>query len=173
MNNLSNKTSTGMNNGHFDFKKAIRFEIALVVIFLVAFGLYAGNLLPPKFEGQILGIVGFIGIIPVARSAFASLREKKINVDLLATIALFFSFITAEWGSMLFINLMLAGARVLDLYTKRRVRISLESLIKLKPSKARVQRENGSIEIPLADVRSGDLTGSWPGTNDWKSYTCK
>lgn len=146
-----------MNNGHFDFKKAIRFEITLVVIFLVAFGLYVGGLLPEKFEGQILGIVGFIGIIPVARSAFASLREKKINVDLLATIALFFSFITAEWGSMLFINLMLAGARVLDLYTKRRVRISLESLIKLKPSKARVQIGNDALEIPLEEVRFGDL----------------
>lgn len=146
-----------MNNNHFDFKKAIRFEISLVVLFLVAFALYIGNLLPTKFEGQILGIVGFIGIIPVARSAYRSLREKKINVDLLATIALFFSFITAEWGSMLFINLMLAGARVLDLYTKRRVRISLESLIKLKPSKARVLRDDKTIEISLTDVRIGDL----------------
>lgn len=78
-----------MNNGHFDFIKALRFEIILVIIFLVSFGLYVGNLLPTKFEGQILGIVGFIGIIPVARSAFNSLRDKKINVDLLATIALF------------------------------------------------------------------------------------
>ena len=146
-----------MNKEQFDFKRALRFEIALVVIFLVTFALYIGALLPAKFEGQILGIVGFLGIIPVARSAFRSLREKKISVDLLATIALFFSFVSAEWGSMLFINLMLAGARVLDLYTKRRVRISLESLIKLKPSRARVTRNNQTLEIPLREVRIGDL----------------
>ncbi|OHA79547.1 MAG: hypothetical protein A2747_03865 [Candidatus Yonathbacteria bacterium RIFCSPHIGHO2_01_FULL_44_41] len=146
-----------MNNGHIDFEKALRFEISLVVLFIATFALYVGGLLPEKFEGQIIGIVGFVGIFPVAQSAFRSLREQKINVDLLATIALFFSFISAEWGSMLFINLMLAGARVLDLYTKRRVRISLESLTKLKPSKARILRGAESLEVPLADVRIGDL----------------
>ncbi len=146
-----------MNGGHFNFKRALRFEISLVVLFLVTFALYVGDFLPVKFEGQILGIVGFIGIVPVARSAYRSLREKKINVDLLATIALFFSFISAEWSSMLFINIMLAGARVLDLYTKRRVRISLESLVKLKPSKARVARVKETLEIPLEDVRKGDF----------------
>lgn len=146
-----------MNVEHFDFKRAIRFEISLVVLFLATFALYVGDMLPTKFEGQILGIVGFVGIIPVARSSFRALRNKKISVDLLATIALFFSFITAEWGSMLFINLMLAGARVLDIYTKRRVRVSLESLIKLKPSKARVVRNGETTEIQLVLVRKGDL----------------
>lgn len=146
-----------MNNGHIDFAKSLRFEISLVVLFLVTFVLYIGGFLPTKFEWQILGIVGFIGLVPVVRSAFSSLHERKINVDLLATIALFFSFITAEWSSMLFINLMLSGARVLDIYTKRRVRLSLESLIKLKPSKARVLRNDTSLEIPLSEVKTGDL----------------
>ncbi|OIP65425.1 MAG: hypothetical protein COV32_00350 [Candidatus Yonathbacteria bacterium CG10_big_fil_rev_8_21_14_0_10_43_136] len=145
------------NNGHFNFKRALRFEISLVVLFLATFALYIGDVLPAEFEGQILGIVGFVGIVPVARSAYRSLREKKLNVDLLATIALFFSFISAEWSSMLFINIMLALARVLDLYTKRRVRTSLESLIKLKPSKARIMRGGKTLEIPLTDVRKGDL----------------
>lgn len=146
-----------MNNNKRDFKKAILFEIALVVLFVATFVFYIFDLLPILFQGEILGIVGFIGIIPVARSAFYSLKKKKINVDLLATIALFFSFINAEWSSMLFINIMLSGARVLDLYTKRRVRISLENLRKLKPSKARLLRENQTMEVPLADVKVGDL----------------
>ncbi|KKT29911.1 MAG: Heavy metal translocating P-type ATPase [Candidatus Nomurabacteria bacterium GW2011_GWD1_44_10] len=145
------------NNEHFNFKRALRFEISLVVLFLATFALYVGDVLPARFEGQILGIVGFVGIVPVARSAYRSLKEKKLNVDLLATIALFFSFISAEWSSMLFINIMLAGARVLDLYTKRRVRKSLESLIKLKPSKARVIRDGETTEIALNHVRKGDL----------------
>lgn len=154
---LHKEANIFMNNGHIDFKKALRFEISLVVLFVITFVLYGGGLLPEKFEGQIIGIVGFVGIFPVAQSALRSLREKKVNVDLLAAIALFFSFISAEWGSMLFINLMLAGARVLDLYTKRRVRISLESLIKLKPLKARIIRNDESIEIPLEEVRVGDM----------------
>lgn len=145
------------NNWYLDFKKAIRFEITLVVLFIATFALYGLDLLPISLEIEILSIVGFIGLLPVAKSALASLKNKRINVDLLATVALLFSLISAEWGSMLFINIMLAGARVLDLYTKRRIRKSLESLTKLKPSKARVRRDGNIIEIPLADVKVGDI----------------
>lgn len=145
------------NNGYLDFKRAIRFEITLVVLFIATFALYFLDLLPELLQVEILGIIGFIGLIPVAKSALDSLRNKKINVDLLATVALILSLMSAEWGSMLFINIMLAGARVLDLYTKRRIRTSLESLIKLKPLKARVKKDGNTIEIPLADVKVGDI----------------
>ncbi|KKS26786.1 MAG: Heavy metal translocating P-type ATPase, partial [Parcubacteria group bacterium GW2011_GWC1_42_11] len=145
------------NNGYLDFKKAIRFEITLVVLFITTFALYLLGLLPAILQVEILSIVGFIGLLPVAKSALDSLRNKRINVDLLATIALFLSLISAEWGSMLFINIMLAGARVLDLYTKRRIRTSLEGLTKLKPSRARVRKDDETTEIPLADVKAGDI----------------
>lgn len=141
----------------FSFKNSLGFEITLVFIFIITFLLYAGGLLPAQFQDKILSVVGIIGFAPVALSAFRTLKDKKISVDLLAAIALFFTFVTAEWGSMLFINLMLSGARIIDVYTKRRVRLSLESLIKLKPSKARVLRGNESVEIPLTDVRVGDM----------------
>ena len=60
---------------------------------------------------------------------------------------------------------MLAAARILDLYTKRRVSISLESLAKLKPIKARVLKsadlrlghEQKTVEVPLSAVKVGDL----------------
>lgn len=154
-----------MNNGRLNFKRALGFEVALVVLFLTTFGVYIAGFLPVSLEGKIFGLVGFVGLIPVARSAFHSLRERKINVDLLASIALFFSFISAEWGSMLFINLMLAGARILDIYTKRRVSISLDSLAKMKPVKARIHksadlrlgRRQETVEVPLSEVRVGDL----------------
>lgn len=142
-----------MNNEHVNLKKAIRYELILVILFSATFGLYVLHILPTNYVAEILFLVGLVGFIPVARSAFRALKEKQISVDLLATIALFFSFISAEWGSMLFINLMLAGARMLDLYTKRRVRLSLETLIKLKPSRARVLKDGISVDILIADVK--------------------
>lgn len=146
-----------MNNDHRDFKASFRFEIFVVALFLLVSGFYAGNFIPAQFMVWVLGPVGFIGLVPVAKSAWGSLRKKKVNVDLLASIALFFSFISGEWGSFLFINIMLAAARILDLYTKRRVSISLESLAKLKPLKARVIKEKQPVEIPLSEVKVGDL----------------
>lgn len=146
-----------MSNGHLDTDKSLRFELYVITLFLFVSILYVGNFIPSQFTLWVLGSVGFIGIIPVVKSAWQSLREKKINVDLLASIALLFSFISQEWGSLLFINLMLAGARILDLYTKRRVSISLESLTKLKPTKARILRDGQSIDVPLSEVKVGDL----------------
>lgn len=148
-------------NGHHDFKGTLRLEVFVIVLFLLVSGFYALDLVPAQLEKLVFGAVALIGLIPVVRSALESLRKRRINVDLLASVALFFSFINGftngEWGSLLFINLMLASARILDLYTKRRVQRSLESLSKLKPSRARIIRDEQSIEVPLSEVRVGDL----------------
>ena len=154
-----------MSNGRHNTDSELRFEIFVIILFLSVSILYTGNFIPSQFIIWVLGFVGLIGLIPVVQSALESLREKKINVDLLASIALLFSFISQEWGSLLFINLMLAAARILDLYTKRRVSISLESLAKLKPIKARVLKsadlrlghEQKTVEVPLSAVKVGDL----------------
>ncbi|MEK7568785.1 MAG: cation-translocating P-type ATPase, partial [Patescibacteria group bacterium] len=146
-----------MHNGNTKTDRALRFEILIIVLFLFVSGFYAFDLIPNQFVFWVLGLVGFIGLVPVAKSAWESLRERKVNVDLLASIALFLSFYEHAWGSLLFINVMLASARILDLYTKRRVSISLESLAKLKPVKARVFRGEQSVEIPLEEVKVGDL----------------
>ncbi len=140
-----------------NFKRALRIEVAFLVVFILAFGARILGLIPAEFEMEIIGVIAFVGLVPVAKSALESLREKRINVDLLATIALFFSFITQEWISVLFINMMLSAARILDLYTKRRVHDSLKSLAKIKPLFARVIRDTEAIDIPVSEVRIGDL----------------
>ncbi|MHB1118262.1 MAG: heavy metal translocating P-type ATPase, partial [Minisyncoccota bacterium] len=101
--------------------------------------------------------IAFVGLIPVAKSALISLRSKRISVDLLATIALFFSLIAHEWVSVLFINMMLTSARILDLYAKRRVHDSLQSLAKLKPLFACVVHDQKNIDVPISEVQRGDL----------------
>lgn len=144
-----------------NFARVLFIELSLLALFAVALALWIADLISPSFQKEILSVIAVIGLLPVAASAWRSLIAKKINVDLLATIALFFSFITGEWGSLLFINLMLSSARLLGLYTERRARTSLDSLAKLKPSQARVLRgidgEERSAEIPLDEVRIGDL----------------
>jgi len=146
-----------MTSGHNNTNKSLFFEIFVIVLFVIVSILYAGNLIPQQFTLWVISTVGLIGLFPVLLSAIESLQERKINVDLLASIALVLSFVSKEWGSLLFINLMLASARVLDIYTKRRVGISLDSLAKLKPTKARVLNEGQEREISLESVKTGDL----------------
>lgn len=136
---------------------ALRIELTILALFMCALTLWIFDLIPHSIQNEVLWTLTTIGLLPVIKSAWGSLIERKINVDLLATIALIFSLISGEWGSLLFINLMLSSARVLGIYTERRVRTSLKSLEKLKPSKARVLRNSHSVEIPLNEVRVGDL----------------
>lgn len=140
-----------------NFKKVFIAELSLLVLFLVSSGIYALSVVPAHLETPIFAAITFLGLIPVAKSALESLRERRVNVDLLATIALLLSLIVQEWGSVLFINIMLTGARLLDLYTRRRVRTSLESLMKLKPSKARILREKKTEEVLLEHLQPEDL----------------
>lgn len=139
------------------FKRALHVEISLLVIFIITLIAYVTHNIPEFLRFWILGATVILGLIPVAKSAWNSILNKRINIDLLATIALVFSFLGEEWASVLFINMMLTSARILGLYTERRVQTSLKSLLKLKPLWAQVQRGNETVHIPLSEVIRGDL----------------
>lgn len=139
------------------FTQKLRTEIGLVALYTLTLGLNIFHLIPSSLEAGIVAFIVFLGLIPVLESAWDSIRRRTINVDLLATLALTFSLYAKEWNSALFISLMLASARIFGLYTENRVRKSLESLVKLKPSKARVLRGDKAFEVPLSEVLTGDL----------------
>jgi len=106
------------------------------------------------------GLISFIAIaatIPVAWRALISLKNKKISIDLLASVALVFSLLSKQWTSAVFINLMITSARILTSYREARSRRAISSLLKLKPEKAKVERDGKLIEIRLDDVKKGDL----------------
>ncbi len=97
------------------------------------------------------------GTVPVIVGAVLDLwRGEWASMDMLASIALIFSLADHEWGPAAFIALMLATARLLSLYTATRAEKSIDSLFKLRPESARIERA-GAIEIvPLEKVVPGD-----------------
>lgn len=139
------------------FKTILSREISLLIIFSITLIAYEMKFIPETSETVILAGIALLGIIPVFLSAWRSIREKRINVDLLASIALVSSLLAHEWVSVLFINLMLTSARVLGIFANKRVHASLESLAKMKPSHARVMRDKDTIEIPLNKVSQNDI----------------
>lgn len=112
----------------------------------------------PDFDTRLLVIFTFFGTLPIFVSAFQQLQEKEwASMDMLASIALFFSIATHEWASAVFISLMLSSSRILGDITERRTRKSIDALLKLRPEKAKVE-VNGSIrEIRTEEVSVGDI----------------
>lgn len=101
-------------------------------------------------------IVAYSATLPVFWSALKSLKNKKISIDLLASIALIVSLIEKQWPSVIFIGLMITSARIFADYTRNKSRSAIESLLKLKPIEATVERDGNFIKIPIEEIKKGD-----------------
>jgi len=132
----------------------IVFSLVLLAILLCD---YTGLL---KSWGLMVVVVGaaFIGTLPVIYGAVRGLREGEwASMDMLASVALLFSLLGAEWTSAVFIALMLSGSRLLSALTESRARKSIQSLLALRPDTVKVERGARVEIIALAQVVQGDI----------------
>lgn len=129
------------------------FLLGSLVVVLI---LHYCSLVTVKVDFFLLTFFASIATLPVFYSAYLSLKNKKINVDLLAGVALLVSLLNREWASAVFINLMLTSARIFDAYTQNKARNAIKSLLKLRPEKVKVKKPasaaDGGWEIVEEDV---------------------
>jgi Zn2+/Cd2+-exporting ATPase len=149
----NHKISTFSFSGNIFF---LWFDIALIIIscsalLAIFFRFYF------LANEKILIAVAVAGFVPVFLSAIRALLNKKLTIDLLASIALVFSFLSREWYSAVFISLMLASARLLAHYTDSKTRQAIKSLLKLRPEKVHVKIGGQIIEKNIEDIKVGDL----------------
>ena len=137
-------------------KKPI-FDIALFGALLILLIAHYLKVIPVVYDTAALFFASISGFIPVFLSALKSLRNRKISVDLLASVALIASILAKEWGSAAFINLMLTSARLFDYYTAARARNAIESILKFRPKTVRIKRGETIEDIPVEAVAVGDL----------------
>jgi len=117
-----------------------------------------------KFDEYFTIVLAIIGTLPVVFSAYKAILNKQISVDLLASVALVFSLISHEWLSAIFINLMLTSARIFMTYNENKARKNIESLLKLKPKKIKIKKDDGKIiEINSKEVKIGDVVAIYLG----------
>lgn len=126
--------------------------------FLIAFlaaGLAASMFLP--WAMPALFVISIAASLPTLAGALDGVRKGKINIDLFNILAIGISLILNEIRSAAFIALMLAFARLLDRYTESRTHEAIEQLMKLKPNVAVREKDGRLEEVPVDDVREGDV----------------
>lgn len=109
------------------------------------------------YVDYLMIISAVIGTAPVLYSAYKSILEKQVSVDLLASVALVFSLLSKEWMSAVFINLMLTSARIFMSYNEARARKNIDGLLKLKPKKIKIKRGENIVEVDPKTVAIGDF----------------
>lgn len=142
------------NKYQIQFVRSDRFLLVALVLVLI---IHYTGIASKSVDFVLLAFFASIATLPVLYSAYQSLRNKKINIDLLAGVALLVSLLNQEWASAVFINLMLTSARVFSAYTQDRARNAIKSLLKLKPEKVRIKRDNSIIEMPIGNIVKDDL----------------
>ncbi len=131
------------------------FIVVLSVFVLIAnlFHVFIGNLNTIIFLG-----VAVIGLLPVLFSAIRALINRKLTIDLLASIALIFALLNEEFHSAVFISLMLASARFFAYFTEKRTKNAIRGLLKLRPTKVLIKTDSqGILEKPVEEIKINDL----------------
>jgi heavy metal translocating P-type ATPase len=135
----------------------IKSDKLLLGALLVVLILHYGKLVSISTDNVLLTFFASVATLPVLYSAYQSLKNKKINVDLLAGVALVVSILNQQWASAVFINLMLTSARIFDLYTQDSARNAIKSLLKLRPDKVKVKKGDEIVEESISKIIAGDL----------------
>jgi heavy metal translocating P-type ATPase len=137
--------------------KEVWFDIALSLAIIFAIVSHYLNLLPSQVGSYFLIVVAILGTLTVLVIAVRQIFKKEISMDLLASIALVFSLLSKEWVGASFIALMIAAARILKTITENQAKRSIKSLLKLRPNKAKVIKNNNVLEIPIEKLKIGDV----------------
>ena len=108
------------------------------------------------FQPAII-IAAVLGAWPIIYRAFKALRARRLDADVLVAIAIIAAASVREFvaaGEVAFI--MLLGEQ-LENFTTRRARRSLGGLLALLPATARIRRGDAELEIPTAELKTGDI----------------
>ncbi len=93
----------------------------------------------------------------IARNAIRAVRLGTFDMNLLMTMAAIGAAIIGEWAEGASAMFLFSLALLLESYTMGRARHAVEKLMDLAPRRARVRRNGGIDEVPVAEVQVGEV----------------
>ncbi|WP_028033070.1 heavy metal translocating P-type ATPase [Chelativorans sp. J32] len=147
--------------GKWWHRPAVRLTLASGLAFLVA---YAVAALAPQYEFWLYATAMLVGLIPIARRAFAgAITGTPFSIETLMTVAAVGAlFLGAVEEAAVVIFLFLVG-ELLEGVAADRSRASIRGLADLVPKIARVERDGGLQEIAADRLAVGDTILVRPG----------
>jgi Cd2+/Zn2+-exporting ATPase/Cu+-exporting ATPase len=139
-------------------------EYARVALVAFAAALVWFSVWEPFPRVSVIGLAAMvIGGWPIFHEAFENLVERRMTMELSMTIALGAALAIGEFFTALIITLFVLVAEILEGLTVERGRRAIQELLEYLPRTAAVRRENGVVELPLDQLRIGDLVLVNPG----------
>ncbi len=121
------------------------------------------GLLAPETATLIGMVAAGLGAVFIGHSAIGALMEGTFGIDILATVAVIASIYVGEYIAAAVVVLMLGGGEILEDYTSGRASVAINKLIAESPKTATVKRDGKEIEVPISEVKVGEVVIVKPG----------
>lgn len=151
-----------------DFTRPILTLLGLVfgaVLFIVIVGEWLGlfaaltNRIPwPVWLGAF-----FVAGVPVFQNVIRASLRREVIPHTLMTVGALAAVAVGEWSTAVVVVFFMRIGAYTERFTTDRARRAVKSLTALAPQRARVEREGKEEEVPVAEVRVGDIVVVRPG----------
>ena len=102
---------------------------------------------------------------PIVVTAFQDLRRGRLSTNELVAVAVLASFASGHYQEAGVVAFFMLMGEIIETRTAEGARMSIESLIKLTPTKARRLKGRDEEEVAVQDLGVGDLIRIRPGDN--------
>lgn len=146
-------SNTNFLGEHTELYFAIGSGIAWLAGFILSFmdGVAPGLLIGIFSVGIILG--GYFTLI----EAFGAIRQGKFEIDFLMLVAAAGASALGKWGEAALLLFLFSLGHALEHYAMNRARKSISALADLAPPVALVKRGEKTVEIPIEELKIGDV----------------
>lgn len=108
-----------------------------------------------------LSVFGYIsvafGSVFAMRSAWASIRDREMDVNILMVLAALGAIVIGHADDAAALLFLFSLSSTLEVYAMARTKSAIEGLVKLRPDSATLITTDGERVVPLAEIRSGNL----------------
>jgi len=120
-----------------------------------------------SFNAEFLAMVGAILLgAPIVLHAIKSIIKKEMHMDELVALAIIAAFATQKYVTAGIVAGFMLLSELIETRTALGARASIESLIKLTPTKANlIDSETGEREVKVSSLKPGDCIRARPGDN--------
>ncbi len=121
-------------------------------------------------QGQVIASASaFIGAVilgyPIVWTAVKDIRRNSLSINELVAIAVLAAFASGNYKTAGVVAFFMLMGEIIETRTAEGARASIESLIRLTPTKARRIRADGEEEVAAQDLAVGDTIRIRPGDN--------
>ncbi len=99
----------------------------------------------------------FFGGFFTFREAFENIRAFRLEIDLLMLVAAIGAATLGEWAEGALLLFLFSLGHALEHYAMGRAKRAIEALAELAPQTALVRRDNQTVDLPVEQLRLGDV----------------